>query len=241
MNFIKICFKLFLFIVILTTTGCKQSRDDSASILHQAPLGNNSFLELSENNLGRYKWMNRPSDYSLDTGVLKLVVNKGTDFFNNPEDSSVVGTAPFLYETVRGDFLVKTLVQPDMSSQWNAIALMMQIDSLNWIKFAFENSDATGPSIVSVVTKGKSDDANGAVLNNEGRIWLAMARKNNLYSMHWSSDGRNYHMARLTEMPLADTVKIGIEAQSPVGESAFHEVLFLSIKDTTVQNLRSIN
>lgn len=68
---------------------------------------------------------------------------------------------------MKGDFVATALVQPDFSSQWNAVALMVHIDDKNWIKFAFENSDATGPSIVSVVTKEVSDDANGMVISQD--------------------------------------------------------------------------
>ena len=129
----------------------------------------------------------------------------------------------------------------DFSTQWNAVALMMHLDSLNWIKLAFENSDATGASIVSVVTKGISDDANGVVLNRETKVWLAIARKGNNYSMHWSVDGKNFTMARLTSMPDQATVKIGIEAQSPVSDRAMHQIHFFQIEETTVENLRNIN
>ena len=92
-----------------------------------------------------------------------------------------------------------------------------------------------------MVTKGTSDDANGVILNRDMRVWLAMARKGNIYSMHWSKDGTDFKMARLTSMPNQDLVKIGIEAQSPVGESVTHEVLFFEIKETTVEDIRNIN
>jgi regulation of enolase protein 1 (concanavalin A-like superfamily) len=111
---------------------------------------------------------------------------------------------------------------------------------MNWIKLAFENSDATGPGIVTVVTNGTSDDANGAILNREKKIWLAMIRKDNIYSMHWSKDGKNYNMTRLTKMLETDVVSIGIEAQSPVGKVATHKVYYFGIEQRTVENLRKL-
>lgn len=183
-------------------------------------------------------WMNPPQSQRTENNSLKITVTEGTDFFNNPEDSSVVGSAPYLYKQIKGDFVVKALVQPDFSDQWNAVALMLHVDSLNWIKFAFENSDATGPSIVSVVTKGVSDDANGAILSNVEKVWLSMARKGNIYSMHWSVDGEHFKMARLTSMISQDPVKIGIEAQSPVGHVATHQIHYFEIMERTVSDLR---
>ena len=93
-------------------------------------------------------------------------------------------------------------------------------------------------SIVSVVTRGISDDANGVILKNHDQVWLKLIRKGNTYSMHWSIDGKDYKMARISNMPVADSVKIGIEVQCPVGESAVHEINFFDIEQRTVQDLR---
>ncbi len=188
--------------------------------------------------LATFKWMNTPKSFEIANGTLKIVAEKGADFFNNPEDHSITSSAPFLYQDVQGDFIAKALVRPDFSSLWNAIALMVHIDNNNWIKFAFENSDATGKSIVTVVTKGISDDANGVILSNQNEVWLKLVRKDNIYSMHWSADGENFKMARLSAMPKVNSVKVGIEVQSPVGESATHEIDFFAITKTTVKDLR---
>lgn len=195
---------------------------------------------MTEDIVSGLTWANDPLSFQITDSTLIVDVAKGTDFFYNPEDGSIVATAPFLHKKIKGDFVAKALVQPDFSAQWNAVALMVHIDSLNWIKFAFENSDATGPSIVTVVTKGTSDDANGVILEDQDRIWLAMARKNDIYSMHWSKDGKDYKMARLTAMPDSSEVKIGLEMQSPVGEKATHLLHFFEIENRTVDHLREL-
>lgn len=195
---------------------------------------------ISEKYLGEFDWLNTPDKMGVEGQTLVVEVAKGTDFFNNPEDSSITASAPLLYKEVTGDFIAKALVEPDFSSQWNAVSLMVYIDSLNWIKFAFENSDATGPSVVSVATKGVSDDANGVVLNDTQSLWLVVTRKGNIFSMHWSLDDENYKMARLTAMKPANEIKIGVEFQSPVGEAATHKIHYLEIKKETVQNPRDL-
>jgi regulation of enolase protein 1 (concanavalin A-like superfamily) len=144
-----------------------------------------------------------------------------------------------LFKNVSGDFVATTLAKPDFSDMWNASALMVHIDSINWIKFAFENSDATGKSIVSVVTKGISDDSNGVILNDQNSIWLRIIRKADIYALHWSKDGKDFKMARLSTLPKSDSVKIGMEAQCPIGKPAMHEFLFFSIEERTVENLRT--
>ena len=199
---------------------------------------NNMLANISVENLETFKWLNEPKSFEIQNGTLKVVAEKETDFFNNPEDNTKTSTAPVLFKEIGGDFVAKALVRPDFTSLWNAVALMVHIDNENWIKFAFENSDATGKSIVSVVTKNVSDDANGVIINDQDQVWLKLVRKDNIYSMLWSKNGKDFKMARLASMPGADTVKIGIEVQSPVGESATHEIDYFEIEKTTVKDLR---
>ena len=224
-------------LLILTLASCTQADKQSSHPLNDMP-ANNLLSDLSPEELGAFQWMHPPTSFSLENGTLQVVAEKETDFFNNPEDGTITSTAPLLYREMSGDFVVKALVQPDFSSMWNAVALMVHLGDKHWIKFAFENSDATGPSIVTVVTKGVSDDANGVILDGKDQIWLKLIRKGNIFSMLWSIDGKAYKMARLTAMPAADSVKIGIEAQCPVGESATHEVMYFGVEKKTVADLR---
>lgn len=233
----KIAVRLALIIFILTLILCKEAEPE-AYINPNTPSATNLLSGLSSNDTGELNWMNRPTTFTFEKGSLNAVALKGTDFFNNPEDSTITGTAPFLYKSAQGDFVARALVKPDMTSMWNAVALMVYIDDRHWIKFAFENSDATGPSIVTVITKDVSDDANGAVLSGQEEVWLKLVRKNNSYSMLWSMDGKNYKMARLGTLPATDAVKIGIEVQCPVGEAASHEITYFGIENRTVEDLR---
>ncbi len=227
---------IYILTLITIVISCKQNETNSISAKTQ-----NDKVNISDDLMTQMKWFNEPISYTIVDSTLSVTVGPETDFFNNPEDSSIAESAPLLYKTIGGDFLVRALIQPDFSSQWNAVSLMIHQDSLSWIKFAFENSDATGPSIVSVVTRNTSDDANGVVLNEKDKIWLAIAKKGNLYAMHWSVDGNDYKMARLTTLPELDSVKIGIEFQAPLEKNANHKLLFFDMKKGAVENLRDIN
>lgn len=200
--------------------------------------GKNELAGMTEQDMRGFQWMNPPGKFQVADNALHVVAGKGTDFFNNPENGEIAASAPLLFREVSGDFVATTLVRPDFSAMWNAAALLVHADSTHWIKFAFENSDATGKSIVTVVTRGVSDDANGAVLHQPDAVWLKMIRKGNLFAMHWSEDGEAYKMARLSHLPVGETVKIGMEAQCPAGEAATHEFLFFSLGNKTVEDLR---
>lgn len=183
-------------------------------------------------------WMNLDKARKQQSQTLRITAEKGTDFFIDPENGKSTATAPVLYKEVKGDFTAIAKVRPDFSAQWNACALMVLIDEVNWIKLAFENSDATGPSVVSVVTRKVSDDANGAIMADHRELWLKLVRKGDVYGMFWSDDGTDFRMVRIARMPASDQVKVGLEAQCPVGDRAEHEWLFFSVENKTVADLR---
>ena len=200
----------------------------------------NLLATLQKNNLKDFKWTNEPDEYSISNNSLSITAGAKSDFFNDPISNSINANAPFLYKEVSGDFVATALLKPDFNGMWNAMSLMVHINERNWIKFAFENSDATGKSVVTVVTRNVSDDANGVILNEIDMVWFKLARRMDNYSLHWSVDGKEYKMARLSAMPHSDTVKIGIEAQCPVGEHANHKVLYFSVEERSVENLRKL-
>ncbi len=199
----------------------------------------NVLPSMDGNTISPFQWLNPPPQARFEEGTLTIVASPDTDFFIDPENGNSNATAPLLWRDVEGDFVATALVEPDLSDTWHAVALMVLIDDTNWIKFAFENSDATGPSIVSVVTRGVSDDANGAVLSNTQKVWLKLTRKDDVYAMHWSLDGENYRMSRVAKMSHASSVKVGVEAQSPLQAGATHRIHHLSIESKTVENLRT--
>lgn len=228
----------FLLVLALLFICCKNEESPSETNDVRNNLQSNILLGMTAENLRDFKWINQPKSFVFEKGTLKAVAEKGTDFFTNPEDNKQTATAPFLFQEVNGDFVARAQVRPDFTSMWNAVALMVHIDDDNWIKFAFENSDATGKSIVSVVTKNVSDDANGVILNEQDQVWLKIVRKDSIYSMLWSKNGNDFKMGRLSTLPSADPIKVGIEFQCPVGDSAMHQIDYFEIEKITVQDLR---
>ncbi len=231
----------FTLIFTLPLLGCKETAQDTSPLTKVEPevLPPNLLSGLSEDNMQDFEWINEAEEYNIEDGSLTITAPGQSDFFINPVDGQMSNSAPVLYLPVWGDFVATTKVVPDLSEIWNATALMVFIDDTHWIKFAFENSDATGPSIVSVTTRGSSDDANGVVLAGRPEVWLKLIRKGNNYAMHWSADGQEYKMARLSAMPEADTVKLGLEAQCPAGDGAIHRFEYFSLEKKSVNDLRT--
>jgi len=147
-----------------------------------------------------------------------------TDLYVNPAgpgsaDAESLLNAPTLLGTPPdGDFQFSARITVDFRSQYDAGVLLLWIDERNWGKFCFEFSPDGEPMVVSVVTRGLSDDANAFVVG-EPTVWLRVSRIDGVYAYHASTDGQKWTLVRV--FSLGGEVKdhrVGFEAQSPTGD-----------------------
>ena len=159
-----------------------------------------------------------------------------TDFYINPagagwvDAETLLNAATLIGTPPEGDFKFSARVTVGFRAQFDAGVLLVWVDERNWAKFCFEFSPAQEPMVVSVVTRGVSDDANAFVVA-ERSIWLRISRLDNIYAFHAATDATTWQLIRV--FTLGDGVhdhKIGFEAESPVGEGctvSFTETCFL--------------
>jgi regulation of enolase protein 1 (concanavalin A-like superfamily) len=147
-----------------------------------------------------------------------------TDFYVNPagEDSadaeSMLNAATLLGTPPAGDFQLSARVTVDFQAQYDAGVLLLWIDEQNWAKFCFEFSPAAEPMVVSVVTRGVSDDANAFTVPDRS-VWLRVSRIDRVYAYHASTDGKTWTMVRVFSLGEPVTGhQVGFEAQSPTGD-----------------------
>jgi hypothetical protein len=89
-----------------------------------------------------------------------------------------------------------------------------------------------------VVTNGSSDDANGVNLQTPD-LWLQMVRQGDVFALHYALDGQDWKMVRLFRLELAETVRLGLVAQCPVGPGTQVDFLSFSIDSHPVENIRA--
>lgn len=169
------------------------------------------------------RWMNEPRAWSFDENyALHVSAPAMGDFFINPSGEETKSSAPFLYTTVQGDFVLTTRVSVDMKEQYDSGCLMIMADDRNWAKLCNEYFDGKR-SILSVVTKGDSDDC---VSGEAGapKPYLRVARAGRCFAFHYSADGVHWNLARYFGMSCPGELKIGVVAQSPIGQGC--EVVF---------------
>ena len=188
--------------------------------------------------MGEFNWENEPYKWNLLTeGSLEVYISDNTDFFQEPTTNKGISTAPLFFKNIKGDFIAQVKVKPSFHSIYDGGGIMVYNNEKSWIKLCYEKTDIGCPTIVSVVTNNVSDDANGVEIDKE-HIYLKVIRKNNCFCLFYSEDISNWHMVRYFQLKIPKNIKVGLEAQSPLGKGT--KIIFtdFSIKEITVNNLR---
>ena len=193
-------------------------------------------------NYQQFQWLNQ-SPHTIAGEKITITAPGATDFFNSPvpengQFKAPQGNAPFFYTQVEGDFVARVKVTPHFKDVYDAACIMVMEDAHTWIKAAYEKSDFNTNAVVSVVTNQVSDDANGCNLNTPW-VWLQVARVGCNYAIHYSLDGENFDMVRLCMLPTKASVKVGIEAQCPMGAGGPRDFEDFTIEKRTIANLRA--
>jgi regulation of enolase protein 1 (concanavalin A-like superfamily) len=158
------------------------------------------------------------------TSTVVATAEPRTDIFIDPggattlDAESMLNAATLLGAPPAGDFRLSARATVGFGATYDAGVLLLWIDERHWGKLCFEFSPAREPMIVSVVTRGVSDDANAFVVPGPS-VWLRLSRIDQAYAYHASTDGKQWRMIRyfcVTESPAS--VKVGFEVQSPTGD-----------------------
>jgi len=198
----------------------------------------NLLQSLQQDGLGDLQWTNPTRWEPLPGGGIRILAQARTDFFRNPSGSAPSENGHLLWLPVEGDMIVQTHVRPTFASTYDAGALMIRADSTHWAKLCYEATDFGTHTVVSVVTDGRSDDANGVDLDLPS-VWLQIVRQDNLFAMHYAADGEAWRMTRYFALDLPSEIAVGMVAQSPVGPGTMVDFLHFSVERRRVGNLRA--
>jgi uncharacterized protein len=185
-----------------------------------------------------FRWLGDPMSASLEGGVLTIKAGPRTDWFIDPGPGRTTLNAPALVGALEGNFTLSARVEAALQSTFDAGALVLWQGPSTWAKLAFEFSPAGEATVVSVVTRGDSDDCNSMVVA-AGEIWLRVAYLGGAHAFHASTDGHEWQLVRHFRLSGVATAEVGFEAQSPLGEGC--QARFSQIVHTgrTLADLRS--
>ncbi|WP_240642122.1 DUF1349 domain-containing protein [Microbacterium sulfonylureivorans] len=187
-----------------------------------------------------------PSDESrwrMTAEAVAVTAAAHSDLFADPSGDgqtaaeSQLNAATLLGDGPVGDFTFSARVRVGFEATFDAGVLLIWVDERHWAKLCVELSPDREPMVVSVVTRGVSDDANAFVVTGPD-VRLRVSRIGQVFAFHASTDGRRWAFVRAFSLPGAETARIGFEAQSPMGDGC--EVSFADVEfaQRTLADLR---
>ena len=178
--------------------------DTSVPVLHGIP--------------GPLEWKNTPLTSAVDgSGALSITAGKQTNWFISPLDGDKSENSPKLLFKPAEDFVLSAKVTVDFQSQWDAGTLVLYANDTVWAKLCFEMSIEKQPTIVSVVTRGLSDDNNSIAIHGN-TVYLKIAKVGQGIFFYASTDGKKWTTIRAFSLLPAQQILAGFSSQSPLGE-----------------------
>jgi len=169
-------------------------------------------------------------DWAHEPDRLTGTAGPETDLFLDPASAYVKLSAVRLtVPAPEGDFQLSARVSVDFDGTYDAGALLLWADETTWAKLCLEFSPQREPMVVSVVTRGHSDDANNVIVDGDA-TWLRVSRRDGAYAYHASTDGRRWNLVRHFSLGegLGD-LRLGFAVQAPMGQgctATFTEITF---------------
>ncbi len=186
------------------------------------------------------QWRHEPAAWKVEAGDgLSITAPQKTDLFTDPSTSARTDNAPAaLFTPPHSEFLLSARVEVDFGATYDAGVLHVWQDEERWAKLCFERSPQGEPMIVSVVTRGASDDCNSVPVSGRS-AYLRVTQMARATAFHWSADGARWSFVRFFSLGEPRPVRVGFSSQSPTGpgcRAVFSEIRY---RPGTLRDLRS--
>ena len=182
-------------------------------------------------------WHLEPLEWNITDNVLTATAGAKTDLFVDPLSSNKSLNASMLTFENNQDFIFSARVTMDFQGTFDAGVLVVYQPETSWAKFCFEHSPNKDPMVVSVVTKGTSDDCNSVFIDGN-TVFLRVSRINTGFAFHFSNDAKLWHMIRAFALE-PGAAKVGFLVQAPMGESCTATFSEIAFQLETLSDIRS--
>ena len=177
-------------------------------------------------------WDIQPLHFTTKGNTITMVAGKKTDMFRDPNVTYNTDNAPKILFKPADNFVLTASIEHSFTNKWDGGAIVLKSDSLNWIKFCFEKDYTGARRVVSVVTKGISDDCNSVEINSN-KVFYKLAKADNVITLYYSTDGNKWFLIRHLQFDTKPEFEVGFLAQSPTGTSCtvtFSDILYVERK-----------
>ena len=182
-------------------------------------------------------WINESELVQADGWDYSVLAREKTDLFCALDGETVIKSASLYGWKVTGDCVIEAEVSMKRTGNYDGAGLILFGDERHWAKCCMEATDFGKIAVITVMTDGVSDDANGPNITNDS-VWLRLVRKGNDCSVHYSFDGKYYEMYRICKVNLPETVTAALVAQAPVGPAGYRHFRNVKVEEKTVADLR---
>jgi hypothetical protein len=139
---------------------------------------------------------------------------------------------------VAGDWMLSARVSATHKATFDAAVLVVHVDDRTWAKLCLELSPDGRVLVVSVVTRGVSDDCNSSAAP-AASTWLRVSRLGRAFAFHASADGERWEMVRYFGLGTEAPVRVGFLAQSPTGDGCAATFERIDFRPERLADLRS--
>lgn len=184
------------------------------------------------------RWHNPAESWDLSgDGQLTITAPAKTDWFIDPQGAVNVTNAPALLFPTSNPCMLSAHVVVDHAATFDAGVLMVYESPLAWAKLCWELSPHGRPTIVSVVTRGVSDDCNAFAV--DGPLLLRISRLEGAYAFHTSIDQSPWELIRYFKLEDNAKAQMGFLVQSPTGNGCTTSFRNIHFEERLLKNIRS--
>lgn len=185
------------------------------------------------------EFVNSPADWRITNNDLSITAGERTDWFYAPDGGLKSDNAPVaLFATDAADFILQARVEVSFASTYDAGVLFILAANEVWGKLCFEYSPQGQPMVVSVITRGVSDDCNSVVIDGNV-VYLRLARLGKAFAFHYSLNGSYWYFVRHFGLGEVGELRIGFSTQSPTGQGCNAQFSEIRFEEKCLGDLRS--
>jgi regulation of enolase protein 1 (concanavalin A-like superfamily) len=183
-------------------------------------------------------WLNQPQSWDWSPkGELSITAPAKTDWFIDPQGAVNLSNAPMLLFPVSAPCILSAQVSANHIATFDAGVLLVYESPSAWAKLCLEFSPQGHPMIVSVVTKGISDDCNAFTVT--GPVYMRVSKLEKAYAFHVSENGAEWHLIRYFRLEEGVNPHFGFLAQSPTGNGCTASFRDIRFEERLLADIRS--
>ncbi|GAA2139642.1 DUF1349 domain-containing protein [Glycomyces algeriensis] len=182
-----------------------------------------------------------PPKWRVTDAGLEATATGGTDWYvyaPAPATHAPANGARLLGVPPEGDWQFSARITVGFNGKYDAGTLFLLADDTHWSKLCFEYSPDEQGMVVSVVTRGVSDDANAWNVDGDS-VWMRVSRIGEGFAFHASSDGQRWEFVRCFGFGVDAPIKAGFGVQAPEGQGCEVQFTDITFKPETLQDLRN--